>query len=600
MSRHVSSNGYTSHQTDLSSHPHLKDTFKQQEEQNHQQYYQQENQPHHSSNHHQQQQQQQPSRKIDKRWRRSSSSQFSSTMTGASSSSSSSSLAAPAESTDRVHHPVPPLPEEPLPSSLLGIDINQNKNDDTKLIGECDMPTLIGHFRMRGYRSHYRFPHHNNRMALEPVVVTFGDIKGKDNVIVRVYDQCLTSEVFGSLRCDCREQLQESLQLIKREGGIVIYLQQEGRGIGIANKIAAYSLQDNGMDTVDANTHLGFKEELREYHSVKDILNDLNIPSIRLVTNNPYKIEALRSLGVVINERIAIEIPENSYNRHYLKSKRDRMNHLIMCDDNNDSDSNSNSNSNSNSDFNSNSSNNRNHDSYNNDNNNDTNRYYNPDRDIKDNANYEVEREEKIDIFDFKGGHKPSGYVFGKESVEQAIESIRQGKIVLVVDDEGRENEGDLILAAELATPETVGFMVRYTSGVLCVSMESDRLDELKLPPMVVDNEDPKETAYAITCDYKHGTTTGISAADRAATFRALANESCTAGDFQRPGHVFPLRYKAGGVLTRAGHTEATIDLVRLAGLKPIGVLSEVVNDDGSIKKLPDLRLLSTAHPHGI
>jgi 3,4-dihydroxy 2-butanone 4-phosphate synthase/GTP cyclohydrolase II len=126
--------------------------------------------------------------------------------------------------------------------------------------------------------------------------------------------------------------------------------------------------------------------------------------------------------------------------------------------------------------------------------------------------------------------------------------------------------------------------------------MESDRLDELKLPPMVTNNEDPKETAYAVSVDYKHGTTTGISAADRAATFRALADYSCTASDFQRPGHVFPLRYKEGGVLTRAGHTEATIDLVRLAGLKPIGVLSEVVNDDGSIKRLSDLKIMAAEH----
>jgi len=434
------------------------------------------------------------------------------------------------------------------------------------------MPTTFGQFRMRGYRSHMKA----FTKSLEPVVIVYGDIRGKENVIVRVHDQCLTGEVFGSLRCDCREQLQESLRIIREEGGLVIYLQQEGRGIGIANKIAAYSLQDDGMDTVDANTHLGFKDEMREYHAVKDILSDLNIQSIRLVTNNPFKIDALRALGVIINERISIEIPENAYNGNYLKSKRDRMNHLIMHDDNNPQD-------------------NVQAENYNDSN---SNRDYSYDnRNIKDDAQYEVEREEKTDIFDVKGGQQNTGgYVFGKDTVEQAIESIRQGKLVLVVDDEGRENEGDLILAAELATPETVGFMVRYTSGVLCVSMESDRLDELKLPPMVTNNEDPKETAYAVSVDYKHGTTTGISAADRAATFRALSDYSCTASDFQRPGHVFPLRYKEGGVLTRAGHTEATIDLVRLAGLKPIGVLSEVVNDDGSIKRLPDLKIMAAEH----
>ena len=554
---------------------------KQQQQQSQQQSQQQEPQQQQQHIQQQQQQQQQPNRRIDKRWRR----------PAASASRDTSKKLESAAEEVHSHAPFPPLPEDntpistsPLTSSTSSTSIpateyissttssTNTQDEDTSFVGECDMPTTFGQFRMRGYRSHMKA----FTKSLEPVVIVYGDIRGKENVIVRVHDQCLTGEVFGSLRCDCREQLQESLRIIRQEGGLVIYLQQEGRGIGIANKIAAYSLQDDGMDTVDANTHLGFKDEMREYHAVKDILNDLNIQSIQLVTNNPFKIDALRALGVIINERISIEIPENAYNGNYLKSKRDRMNHLIMHDDNNPQENVQSENyndSNSNRDY-----------SYDN-------------RDIKDDAQYEVEREEKTDIFDVKGGQQNTGaYVFGKDSVELAIESIRQGKLVLVVDDEGRENEGDLILAAELATPETVGFMVRYTSGVLCVSMESDRLDELKLPPMVTNNEDPKETAYAVSVDYKHGTTTGISAADRAATFRALADYSCTANDFQRPGHVFPLRYKEGGVLTRAGHTEATIDLVRLAGLKPIGVLSEVVNDDGSIKRLSDLKIMAAEH----
>jgi len=156
---------------------------------------------------------------------------------------------------------------------------------------------------------------------------------GKSDVLVRVHDQCFTSEVFGSKRCDCREQLEDSLKLINKESGIIIYLQQEGRGIGIANKIAAYSLQDQGMDTVDANIHLGFSEEMREYYPVADILADLDIKSIRLMTNNPYKIDQLKMINVQISEQIPINVVSNRYNSRYLRSKRDRMNHTVIIDD---------------------------------------------------------------------------------------------------------------------------------------------------------------------------------------------------------------------------------------------------------------------------
>ena len=199
--------------------------------------------------------------------------------------------------------------------------------------------------------------------------------------------------------------------------------------------------------------------------------------------------------------------------------------------------------------------------------------------------------------FEVVSGHDTTkGYAFGKQSVLDAIQAMKEGKIVVVTDDEDRENEGDLIMAAEMATPDLVGFIVRYTSGVLCVSMEDARLKELQLPPMVVNNEDPKGTAYTVSVDYRHGTTTGISAADRAAAFRALADPRCGAADFQRPGHVFPLRYREGGVLARGGHTEASLDLARLAGLQPAGVLAEVVNDDGSVMRLPGLRKMAADH----
>ena len=185
----------------------------------------------------------------------------------------------------------------------------------------------------------------------------------------------------------------------------------------------------------------------------------------------------------------------------------------------------------------------------------------------------------------------------GRESVVAAVRAVSEGKVVLVVDDESRENEGDFIMAAEKATPETIGFMIRHSSGVLCASMEPEHLDRLELPPMVTNNQDPKGTAYTISVDAaKKGMSTGISAHDRALTFSTLADPTATATDFYRPGHVFPLRYHPGGTLTRAGHTEATIDLCRAAGCQPVGVLCEVVHDDGSMQRLPDLKVFAKKH----
>jgi 3,4-dihydroxy 2-butanone 4-phosphate synthase / GTP cyclohydrolase II len=182
------------------------------------------------------------------------------------------------------------------------------------------------------------------------------------------------------------------------------------------------------------------------------------------------------------------------------------------------------------------------------------------------------------------------------DPVEDAIAAIGRGEIVVVVDDEDRENEGDLIMAAEHATPETIAFFVRYTSGVLCAPLLSDRLDELALPNMVTVNTEPMRTAYTITVDAAVGTTTGISAADRALTLRMLASGESVASDFVRPGHVLPLRYRPGGVLKRAGHTEAAVDLARLAGCAPAGVLAEVVNDDGTMARVPELKVFAKEH----
>jgi 3,4-dihydroxy 2-butanone 4-phosphate synthase / GTP cyclohydrolase II len=182
------------------------------------------------------------------------------------------------------------------------------------------------------------------------------------------------------------------------------------------------------------------------------------------------------------------------------------------------------------------------------------------------------------------------------DPIDELLDELRQGHIVIVTDDANRENEGDLILAAEKATPERINFMIRYTSGVLCVPMEGKDLDRLELPLMTLRNTESMRTAYTISVDAKEGVSTGISAADRSRTVRLLSDPSTVAGDLVRPGHVFPLRYREGGVLRRAGHTEAAVDLARLAGLRPAGVLAEVINDDGSMARLPDLVRFKEEH----
>jgi 3,4-dihydroxy 2-butanone 4-phosphate synthase/GTP cyclohydrolase II len=181
-------------------------------------------------------------------------------------------------------------------------------------------------------------------------------------------------------------------------------------------------------------------------------------------------------------------------------------------------------------------------------------------------------------------------------SIPDAVEDIRAGRVVIVVDDADRENEGDLIMAAEKVTPEAIAFIVRYSSGVICMPVAGDRLDELQIPLMVADNTDQRRTAFTVSVDARRGVTTGISAADRATTIRAIVEPGTTPEDLSRPGHIFPLRYREGGVLKRAGHTEASVDLARLAGLYPAGVLCETVNEDGTMARLPDLIRFGAEH----
>ena len=313
------------------------------------------------------------------------------------------------------------------------------------------------------------------------------------DIIILQYTLTNTSSLSSHIRCDCKEQLKMSLDYIRENGGAVIYLQQEGRGIGLANKVAAYALQDVGLDTVDANTHLGFPEDARQYGVVPSLLADMGIGSIRLMTNNPRKIERLRALGVNVVGTIPMVVPEaNPYNRKYLETKKERMNHSnfgsmlssspssIMSSD-----------------------------------------YSHVEAMLESAASnaksssvaeeYVTDGEEMaaaavaaalMDDPDQSGVEaNEDGYCFGRESVELAIAAVKRGELIVVVDDESRENEGDFIMAADKCTPEKMAEFIRYSSGVICIGMEGERMDELQLPPMVVNNEDPKGTAFSVSVD---------------------------------------------------------------------------------------------------
>ena len=180
--------------------------------------------------------------------------------------------------------------------------------------------------------------------------------------------------------------------------------------------------------------------------------------------------------------------------------------------------------------------------------------------------------------------------------VSEAVEAIAAGRAVVVVDDADRENEGDIVFAAQHATAELMGWTVRYSSGVVCVPLPGRYADRLDLPPMTAVNQDAKGTAYTVSCDAAEGTSTGISASDRALTARVLADPASVPAQLHRPGHVFPLRAVDGGVLVRRGHTEAAVDLAQLAGCSPAGVIAELVHDDGEMMRLPALRAFADLH----
>jgi hypothetical protein len=284
-----------------------------------------------------------------------------------------------------------------------------------------------------------------------------------------------------------------SLEYIRENGGAIIYLQQEGRGIGIANKVAAYALQDVGFDTVDANTHLGFPEDARKYGVVPSLLRDMGIDSIRLMTNNPRKIERLLALGVDVTGTIPMVVPKaNPYNRKYLETKKDRMNHTNFG-----SMLSSSPGSILSSDY-------SHVNVMMNDRKSLAEEYINDGEEMAANAVAgALTSVEVVDGADQMTGvvAAEDGYCFGRKSVEDAIDAVSRGELIVVVDDESRENEGDFIMAADRCTPEAMAEFIRYSSGVICIGMEGKRMDELELPPMVVNNEDPKGTAFSVSVD---------------------------------------------------------------------------------------------------
>jgi 3,4-dihydroxy-2-butanone 4-phosphate synthase/GTP cyclohydrolase II len=362
-----------------------------------------------------------------------------------------------------------------------------------------------------------------NRPVETALALMMGDVT-RGAPLMRIHSQCLTSEMFGSLRCDCSEQLEIAMRAIAKEGcGLVIYEHQEGRGIGLMAKLQAYSLQDAGLDTIEANEALGFKADCRSYDLPAAILRDLGVHRVRLLSNNPEKSRALLGAGVEVVAQIPCEAAPNPHSLTYLRSKKEKMGHTLS---------------------------------------------FVP-RESTENATQ--------DQFEFA-------------SIETAIDELSAGRMIVVVDDEDRENEGDLTMAAELITPEVINFMATHGRGLICVALTGERLDALEIPLMAPNNTALGGTAFTVSIDVKgHGVTTGISAYDRAETIRAAVDANSYPEDFARPGHVFPLRAHDGGVLERRGQTEAAVDLARVAGLYPAGVICEIVNDDGTMSRLPDL-----------
>jgi len=360
------------------------------------------------------------------------------------------------------------------------------------------------------------------------------------------------------------------MRAIAEEGrGLVIYEHQEGRGIGLMAKLRAYALQDKGFDTVEANHALGFAVDYRDFTLPAAILRDLGISQVRLLSNNPHKARVLSDAGIKVVAQVPCEAAPNEHSLSYLRTKKEELGHTLT---------------------------------------------------LERRGNVEDPTSEALGVVscDFVDrpsvagrtrstkSHEQTQSSFSDEqadeqfefaSIEEAIRELRAGRMIVVVDDEDRENEGDLTIAAEMITPEAINFMAMNGRGLICCAMTEERLKELDLNPMVSDNTSFGGTAFTVSIDLNgQGVTTGISAYDRSQTIKAAVDQGRSAKDFARPGHVFPLCARDGGVLKRRGQTEAAVDLARIAGLSPAGVICEIVNDDGTMARVPDLITFCKKH----
>ena len=406
------------------------------------------------------------------------------------------------------------------------------------------MPTKWGVFQALAFE---RKIANGTRRVETALALVLGDLTD-GAPLVRIHSQCFTGEVLGSLRCDCNEQLEIAMRAIAAEGrGLVIYEHQEGRGIGLMAKLRAYELQDAGLDTVDANHALGFRTDCRDFSLPAAILHEPGVRRVRLLSNNPHKSRALSAAGIAVSE-VPCEVAPTPHSFSYLRAKKERMGHHLSLSQHEHA----------------------------------VGQAFQPDCSVPRAA---VRLESlAYDTYEFA-------------DIETALRELKAGRMVVVVDDEDRENEGDLTMAAELVTPEAINFMATHGRGLICLAMPGERLDELDLPPMVADNTAPHGTAFTVSIDLiGHGVTTGISAHDRAQTIQAAVDESSAPADFARPGHIFPLRARPGGVLERRGQTEAAVDLAGLAGLSSAGVICEIVNGDGTMARVPDLIRFCKTH----
>jgi len=401
--------------------------------------------------------------------------------------------------------------------------------ESIRKVAATRLPTPWGVFEALGFERCFV---NGTRRVETALALLLGDLT-QDAPLVRLHSQCLTGEMFRSLRCDCADQLDLAMREIAQEGrGLVVYEYQEGRGIGLLEKLRAYTLQDAGLDTVDANIALGFAPDLRDFSFSAAIVKELGIRRLRLLSNNPRKERALAQAGIDVIERAPCEVSPNPHSFGYLRTKKERLGHVLTFG------------------------------------------------------------QHAADAADAAGA-ADSGFA----TVEEATRELRAGRMVVVVDDADRENEGDLTMAAEMVTPEAINFMATHARGLICLSMTAERLEELRLAPMVPENSALGGTAFTVSIDLRgHGVSTGISAHDRAQTIRAAIDPRSSAEDFARPGHVFPLCARPGGVLERRGQTEAAVDLTRLAGLYPAGVICEIVNDDGTMARSPDLARFCNKH----